>query len=217
MMEIVTEEHVGGGSLLGDGFERGMGLEHAHHGEPAAVGNAQQTDAAVVVRNVFDEPVDAVVGVRAFIDGLGIVRVANWPLHDEFAFRAVAAANVLKDEDVAFRNHFRVAAEFAAVALLVVAQAIRRALKDHGQRLRGGFWRINFRVQLQAVARRDHDVSFVEERRIVGAFLLLRGGGQIEQNYGQQKKDKLPVKMKRAHELGPPCLGPLLSRQDAAG
>src|SRR5580692_3369309 len=37
VMNIDAEKHVGGGSLFGNGFQRGMGLEHAHYGDPASV------------------------------------------------------------------------------------------------------------------------------------------------------------------------------------
>src|SRR5437764_14610476 len=105
-----------------------------------ALSIADKSRAAVVVWNVFHEPIDGVVIVCALVDGFWIFRIAHRPLHDEFAFGAIAAANVLKDEDVALGNHLGVAVEDAAVALFVFAEAIGRALKDDGQRLRGVFW-----------------------------------------------------------------------------
>ena len=42
VVEVVSQEHVGGRSLLGDRLQRGVRFEHRHHGQPAAVGNSQQ-------------------------------------------------------------------------------------------------------------------------------------------------------------------------------
>ena len=47
--------------MLGNGLERRMRIEHAHDGEPATVGNAKKAHTAVVMRDIFDEPVDGVV------------------------------------------------------------------------------------------------------------------------------------------------------------
>jgi hypothetical protein len=40
VVEVVTQKHVGRRSLLGDGFEGRMRLQHAHNSQPAAIGNA---------------------------------------------------------------------------------------------------------------------------------------------------------------------------------
>ena len=201
VVKIIAQEHVGGRGLLGNSFERGMRLEHAHHREPATVGDAQEADAAVVVRNVFDEPCNGVVRVRAFVDGFRIFWIAQRPLHDEFALRAVAAANVLKHEDVAVRNHLGVAAELAAVALFVVAQAIGRALKDDGQRFGGVLRGIDFTVELHAVAGGDHDVGLVEERGVIGTFLL-RSGDERKEKKTQRQADEFAA-ARQGHDGAP--------------
>ena len=157
-----------------------MRLEHTHHREPAAIGNSQETHASVVFWHIFHQPIDGVVSICTFIDGFCVFRIAHRPLHDEFAFRAVASANILKHEDVAFGNQFGIAVEDAAVTFGIVAKTIRGALEDNGQGLGCVLGRIDFCVQLHAVARRDHDLRFIEELRVVGP-LLLRGRPERKQ------------------------------------
>src|SRR5260370_33124134 len=109
-----------------------MRLEHSNDGKPAAVRNAHKTCTAVVVRNVFHEPVDGVVGVRAFVDRLRILRIANRSLHHKSSFGAVAAANILKDKDVVVGNPLGIAPEDATVTIVIVLQSIRGSLDDDG-------------------------------------------------------------------------------------
>src|SRR5579859_8121498 len=116
-MKIVAEKHVRGRSLLGYRFQRGMRLEHAHYRKPTAVGDAEEANAAVVVRNIFHQPVDGVVRVRAFVNARSFgmaVGIAYRPLHDERALRTKTSANVLENENVVVGNHFGVAIEDAA-------------------------------------------------------------------------------------------------------
>src|ERR1700722_10741419 len=47
VMEVVAQEHVGGRGLLRGGLERRVRIEQGHGGEPAAVRNSQNADAAV--------------------------------------------------------------------------------------------------------------------------------------------------------------------------
>ncbi len=86
VMEVVAEEHVGRRGLLGGGLERGVRVEQRHDRQPTAVGDAQHAHAAVVAGHVLDQPVDGVVGVGAFVDGLadrarsrGGRSITNWP------------------------------------------------------------------------------------------------------------------------------------------
>src|SRR5580704_2384141 len=101
MEEIVAEPCVAHASLFGGGFERRVRINHAHRYEKTVIRNAVKADAAIVVRHIFNEPVDGVVGVRAFINALGVVWVMQRAKHDELSFGAITAANVLKRENVA--------------------------------------------------------------------------------------------------------------------
>ena len=59
------------------------------------IAGADKARAAVVAGHVLQQPGDGVVGVGAFVDGLGIVVIGERAHHDEFALALVAAANVL--------------------------------------------------------------------------------------------------------------------------
>ena len=108
------------------------------------------------------------------------------PVHQEFPFGAVTAANVLKNENVAFGNHVRVAAQHGAETLVRRGNAVRGAHKNNGERLGRFLGRINLSVQLDAVARRDHCFAFVEGVFVAGRLGLLRAHGGGEHDHAQQ-------------------------------
>ncbi len=86
VVEIIAQEHVGRGSLLGGRFHRRMSLDRPHDSRPAAVRNAEHPGAAIVVRDVLQQPVDRIIGVRALVDRTRILPVAGHPLHFEPPF-----------------------------------------------------------------------------------------------------------------------------------
>ena len=55
--------------------------------------------ASVVVRDVFDQPVDGVVGVSSLVDRVRLGAIPRSPGHHELAFGIVPPANVLEDEN----------------------------------------------------------------------------------------------------------------------
>ncbi len=69
VMEIVTQELVGGRRLLGNRLERRVRVEHGHHRQPATVRDAEHACTPVVVGNMLEEPGDRVVGVSALVNG----------------------------------------------------------------------------------------------------------------------------------------------------
>ena len=88
--------------IHGDGnFERGVRMDERHERQKAVVGDAEDADLAIGLGNVFDEPVDGVVGVGGLVDGRGVLRAVEGAVHDVVAFGAVLAADVLDDADVA--------------------------------------------------------------------------------------------------------------------
>src|ERR1039457_2088735 len=100
-MESVAEELVGGGGLLDDGFEGGMRVERGHDGGPTVVGGSGDAGAAVVVGDVFDEPVDGVPGVGGFVDAFRILGIVRRAAHHKFAFGFEPATDILRDDVVA--------------------------------------------------------------------------------------------------------------------
>ena len=166
-MKIIAQEHVRGRSLLRNGFQRRMRLEQRHGREPAAVGDASFARAAVVVGNILQQPINCVVGVRAFVNGVRIAAVARRPLHHKRPFGTVAAADILEHEDVAIREHIRIKIKQAREPFVVIAKAVGRSRQEKRERLLRFLWRVDFGVQFHAVAHRNHHVAFCEERSVV--------------------------------------------------
>ncbi len=116
-------------------FRAGCGVEHRHHRQPARVDDAEHADAAVVVRHVLEQPVDGVVGVGDFVDGLGVFGFASSDgrtLHDELPLGLVSATNVLKDEDVTVSSE---RLELALSPGLTGWRLVWRALEHYRKRL----------------------------------------------------------------------------------
>src|SRR5882724_1069570 len=155
-----------------------MRLENGHGGEPSAIRDPRFAGASVIVRHVLEQPVDGVVRVRAFVDGFRIFAIARRPLHHELAFGTIFPANILKHENVAVGKHLLVKAEQSGETLSVVAEAVRRARKKKRQRGLSITWsvfrHVDFSVQLDAVAHRNHRVGLGKDRTEVrrpGVFL----------------------------------------------
>src|ERR1700731_1067690 len=151
MKEIVPQECVAHAGLFGSRFQRRMRMNHPHRHQEAVVRNTVHADSPVVARNIFHQPVDGVVSVRAFIYPLGVGSIMDRAVHDELAFGTVAPANILKHENVAFWNHVRVTAQRTAVALVWCGNSVWRAFKKYWERswTLGG---VNLGVELDSVA-----------------------------------------------------------------
>jgi len=84
-----------------------MRIHQRHQRQKTVIGNAENTDLAIALRNVFDEPVDRVIRVSRMIDIRRIQRPTQRSIHYVVAFRTVLAAHVLHDPNVAaLDNHF---------------------------------------------------------------------------------------------------------------
>ena len=73
-----------------------MRINHAHRRVKTRIRNTEHAYFAVIVRNIFDEPIDRIVGICAFVDILCSFLGVVWPHVDIFAFGPVAATNVLR-------------------------------------------------------------------------------------------------------------------------
>ena len=83
-----------------------MRIDQRHQGQKAVVGDAEDADLAVALRDVLHQPVDRVVGVGGVIDRRRVLRAAQRPVHHVVALGAVLAANVLDHANVsAFDDH----------------------------------------------------------------------------------------------------------------
>ena len=82
-------------------LERGMRIDERHQGQEAVVGDAEDADLAVALRDVLHQPVDGVVGVGGVVDRRGVLGAAQRAVHDVVALGPVLAAHVLHHADVA--------------------------------------------------------------------------------------------------------------------
>ena len=156
-----------------------MRIDERHQGQEAVVGDAEDADLAVGFGNVFDQPVDGVVGVGGVVDRRGIERAVQRAIHDVVAFGAVFAAHILDNANVAAFDD-DVGGVVVAVedwgrdgSLRVGGEAVGvvgRA-REQDRRVLGAFRDEDDGVQLDAVAHGDHDIAALE---------IETGGGLLE-------------------------------------
>src|SRR5579859_3979677 len=123
-----------------------MRIDHAHGDEIAGIRDAVHADAAVVVRNILDQPVDGVVGVGAFVHGFLIAGIGRGVQHFKFACGAVAPTNILKDKNVAVGKHVGVAVKTVAHTPVASGNSVRSSFEKYRQRFLGVLRRVNFGV-----------------------------------------------------------------------
>ena len=159
--------------LRGRGLQRGVRIHQSIGGKKARIRNAPDADATVIVRNVFDQPVDRVVRVGAFVGvrGGGEVRLVGGNV-DKGAFGKIAAANVLIDDDepVPGENVGRAQA-LAVVVDTVGRHRIGRALHQDGVLLRVVLRDVDGGKELHAVAHGNAVIEFgVVSTGVLGLF-----------------------------------------------
>ena len=192
VMEVVAHEPVRNGCLWRCGLERGMRIDHAHRRVEAGIGDAEHANVAVVVRNVLHEPVDGVVGVGALVD---FFRALVWIERADvnvITFGAIAAADVLRDEDELVLRQFAEGAERIAVVVRAVGlQRIRRAREHDGPRLRIILRHIDASEELHAVAHGDAMLELgvvFREPDGVGVGRSIGAAGDGSNDSGERKK-----------------------------
>ncbi len=117
-MIVVVHPLIDRRGLLADGLERGMGVQQGQGSGEAAVGDSVDAHFAVVVGDVFDEPVHGVVSIVGFVGLLGIVGVVLRG-EEEGAFGFESAAQILPDKDVAVGGEFLPAVRYPVGAVLL--------------------------------------------------------------------------------------------------
>src|SRR5437867_12171880 len=95
-----------------------MRIDDGHHHQPARIGRACHTDAAVIARHVFEHPFDRVIGIGALVYRSIIERSPRRPLHQELSFRLELSADVLESENKAFVDQLRKRAWKAAIYII---------------------------------------------------------------------------------------------------
>src|SRR5712691_4990765 len=132
MMKVIAQKHVGGSCQLSNRLQRRMRIDYCHYHQPAGIRGPKHSDTAVVVRDIFDHPIDRVVSVSAFVDHRGIAGPARWTLHHELPFGLELAPNVLESEDESFLNQFLQRTRKAAINII---DAVWSAIKKNRQRI----------------------------------------------------------------------------------
>src|ERR1700687_1051004 len=95
-----------------------MRVDQTHGHEKTVVRNSVHAYTAVVVFNVFYQPLDGIVGIRALIGSVWLRVAVQRAEHLKCSLGAVAPAYVLEDKNVAFAEQFRVAANHWAYAIV---------------------------------------------------------------------------------------------------
>ena len=103
VMGVIADELIGRRGILDDRLERRVGVEQRHGGGPGGIGSADHPGAAIIIRDVVEEPLDRVVGIGALVGRTRIGAVARRALHHERPLGLEPSAQVLDDVDVAVR------------------------------------------------------------------------------------------------------------------
>jgi hypothetical protein len=186
VVEVVADPHVGRGGLGRDGLDGGMRVQHRHHGEPAAVGDAEDADAAVA-RDVLQDPLDRVVRVGRLVDRARVALVADRPQHHELSLGLRPSPDVLEHEDVAVLGQLGVVGpEGVHEALLVVGQAVGRPRQQDRKLLPDGLRHVDLGVEPDAVAHPHHRLDLVEGQAGVRRGLGSGQGREQHEPDGQQ-------------------------------
>src|ERR1700757_34226 len=109
-----------------------MWIYASGHGEKTVVRPTIHSDSAIVVGNVFEEPVHGVISISALVDKLGVAMINHGAAHDESALRFESAANILKNKNVATGSEFWLRQVDVLWSRPVLIHSIRRAPHEEG-------------------------------------------------------------------------------------
>ncbi len=159
VMEVVPDEHVGRRRLRRGALERGVRLDDPFHDLVAGGRSADHADPAVVVRHVFEQPIDGVIGVAVLIDLPARLLRHVRPHHHKLAFGFVLPAHILLDENkpLVFKlERMPRRPEVGAARLRTGINPVRRAKEEEGQIFVLLSRRIDHGVELDPVAHGNH-------------------------------------------------------------
>ena len=150
--EVVAQEHVVRRGLRRRCLEGWVGIQEGHHGRPTVVRDSMHSHPAVVVRQVFHEPIDRVVCVRRLVDARGIARLSGRTNHREGAFGSVLAPNILADDQILIADQGRIALQFTPAGRLGI---VRRPHQENRQWRRRRPGTPDHGIQFDPIAHRD--------------------------------------------------------------
>ena len=170
-----------------------MGIDHAHRGIETRIGNTEHTDLAVVVRRMFHQPIDGVVGVGTLVEILGsLVGVVGTDMGIR-ALGSVPAADVLCDQDEAVPGEGIERANGVGVVIRAIRlQRVGRAGQDNRPRLGIVLGHIDPGEQMHAVPHGNAVLVLGIILGEPGRIGVGRAPAKREAGSGQDEKERKP-------------------------
>src|SRR5690242_14910936 len=156
-----------------------MRMQQSHRRGESIIGNSIDAHLTVVVRDIFDQPVDRVISVGCLVHGIRVLKV-HVRRQQKLSFRLEPPAKILAYEDVAVLHQLLQRLRNCLRRLLW--DAIWGAPQQNRQRtsLVGGS--SNYRLEMDAVAHGNHHFLELERRLSVWRLGGLGESAGNEQN-----------------------------------
>src|SRR5579884_2649443 len=204
MICIIAHKEVSHWGLRRCGLQRRMRINHAGRGVKARVGYAPDSRLAVVIGNVLQQELERVVHICTVVYVFWRLFIVNVRAHlYELAFRHIASANILIDEDISGLLELVGWTERLFVLVRSIgSNAVRRAVNQKWIALRGIFRHVNGSKQMHTVTHGNAvfvfcvvclDVVFFRR----GGFLLRLGR---EECTGKQTENEQTGRLSDFHE-----------------
>src|SRR5581483_1326565 len=212
MICVVAHEKVGHGRLRRRSLERRMRINDAGRCEESGIRNPPDSGFAVVVGNVFQQPVNAVIGVTAVVDVfVGFLLVDVRPHLGEGSFRHVSATHVLKHKDVAGFVELKRGTKLLTVLIDTIGgDAVRSAVEEKWIRTGAVFGNVDSSEQMNPVAHGNAVFVFrVMFLYIVSRLIgfVLTGKGRKQDEYKRKNDQGIGRSHSRPHRNRQPTCG----------
>src|ERR1039458_135119 len=132
-----------------------MWVAQGHYCSPTCIRRTEDPNTSIVVRNVFQQPIDGVISIGAVIGSLRILTPARGLIHDKLPFRPKTATYILKHENVSVDHQLVISLRFDD-PLVRIWDSIRAAGKKERQGLVLIFRNHDYGLQTCTVAHRYH-------------------------------------------------------------
>ena len=109
--EVIAHPCIDHRRLRRDGLHGGVRINAGRHGQKAWIAGADESRAPVVALHILQQPCHRVVCVCTLVRSLSASMVSQRSAHDELALALVAAANILRNIEVAVASQLLPAAE----------------------------------------------------------------------------------------------------------
>src|SRR5215469_6616687 len=139
-----------------------MRIDDAGGSKKSRVRDSPDSRIAVVVRDIFQQPFEGVVEIAGIIHVfVGLLVIDVWAHLDERALRHVAAANILKNENISSFVEVWRRTELSAVLVYAIrTDAVGRTVDEKWVAVGTIFGNVNRREQMHAISHRDAKFVF---------------------------------------------------------